>query len=87
MVSMLAFARGLSLRMILSATISFLYLLNLIILNGRSLSVSMCRVFSRKAKFSGVNPDDKIGICIGPILKGNWLRSPVENFSDFCGPL
>ena len=85
--SMLAFSSGLSVRMILSATSNFLYLLNLIILNGKLLPVSMCRVLSRKANFSGVNPDDKIGSCFRPIPKGDWLRSPVETFPDFCWPL
>ena len=85
--SMLAFARGLSLRMILSATSNFLYLLNLIILNGKLFSLSICLVLSRKAKFSGVNPDDKIDRFSRPSFKGDWLRCPVENFPDYSGPL
>ena len=85
--SMLAFCSGLSVRMILSATSNFLYLLNLIILNGKLFSLSMRRVLTRKAKFSGVNPDNKIGRCFRPSFKGDWLRSPVENFPDVSGPL
>ena len=86
-VSMLAFCKGSLLRMILSATSNFRYLLNLIILKGKLFSLSMCRVLTRKAKFSGVNPDDKIGRFFRPSFKGDWLRSPVENFPDFSGPL
>ena len=86
-VSMLAFCSGLSVRMILSATSNFLYLLNLIILNGKLFSLSMCLVLTRKAKISGVNLDDKIGRFFRPSFKGDWLRSPVETFPDFPGPL
>ena len=86
-VSILAFCKGSLLRMILSATSNFRYLLNLIILKGKLFSLSMCRVLTRKAKFSGVNPDDKIGRFFRPSFKGDWLRSPVENFPDFTGPL
>ena len=86
-VSMLAFCKGSLLRMILSATSSFLYLLNLIILKGKLLSLSMCRVLTKKAKFSGVNPDDKIGRFFRPSFKDDLLRSPVETFLDYFGPL